>query len=465
MANTINIEQLAVQREYTDKVAEIFNQKQESPMAYIHSFGCQQNVSDGEKIKGTLAMMGYGFTDNSDFADLVLFNTCAVRENAEERVFGNIGALKHKKRRNPNMIVGICGCMVQQEHITQRIIKSFPFVDMIFGTHSIHTLPQIVYETLTTRKRNVSIPQIDGFVIEGMPLQRESTFKASVPIVYGCNNFCTFCIVPHVRGRERSRKQEDIVAEVRELINSGYKDITLLGQNVNSYGKDLGLNFSGLLQELDQLEGEFKISFMTSHPKDATRELIDVIAESKHISRHLHLPIQSGSNRILKKMNRRYTVEKYIDLVEYAKKRIPDINLTSDIIVGFPGETYEDFRETLDLIEKVRYDSLFTFIYSKRKGTPAAEMDDPISREEKGVWFHELCAAQQRIGGESYYSFVGKNMTILCEGIGRTDDGMMTGKTIQNIIVDFNGDTSLIGSFVNVKITKALSWALIGEII
>lgn len=461
----IPAEELELQREYMEKTAELFTHREESPLAHVHSFGCQQNVSDGEKIKGMLAQMGYGFTDDVDKADLVLFNTCAVRENAEDRVFGNVGALKHVKKRNPDMIIAVCGCMVQQEHIAERLYKSFPFVDLIFGTHVIHTLPRLVWERLNGGKRTVSIPHESGFVLEGLPIRRESDIKASVPIMNGCNNFCTFCIVPHVRGRERSRSADDIISEVGGLINDGFKDIMLLGQNVNSYGKELGVSFSELLRRLDGLDGEFKISFMTSHPKDATHELIDTIAESRHISHHLHLPVQSGSDRILKLMNRHYDRAKYMELVSYAKSKIPDLALTSDIIVGFPGETYEDFCETLDLIREVKYDSLFTFIYSPRKGTKAAEMPDPISREEKGRWFDELLAVQQGIGFDAYKVYEGRKMRILCEGLGRTADGLLTGKSRQNIIVDFKGDKGLIGQFVDVEIKKALNWALVGELV
>lgn len=278
--------------------------------------------------------MGYGFSNSADGADLVLFNTCAVRENAEDRVFGNLGALKHNKKQNPDMLIGVCGCMVQQEHITERIRKSFPYVDMVFGTHVLHTLPQIIYEAMTTHKRQISIPQMDGVIAEGIPLRRESALKASVPIMYGCNNFCTYCIVPYVRGRERSRDPEDILAEVRQLVENGCKEVLLLGQNVNSYGRGTAVNFPELLRRINDIPGEFRICYMSSHPKDATRELIDTIAECGKVTRHFHLPVQSGSNRILKLMNRSYTREHYLELINYAKERIPDVALTSDIIVG-----------------------------------------------------------------------------------------------------------------------------------
>ncbi len=456
--------EMALQKEYMAKVSELNSLREQPPIAHVHSFGCQQNVSDGEKIKGMLAQMGYGFSDIPEGADLVLFNTCAVRENAEDRVFGNIGALKNAKKQNHDMLIGVCGCMVQQEHITEKIRRSFPHVGVIFGTHVLHTMPQIIYQALTTRKKQISIPQCDGVVAEGIPLRRESSIKASIPIMYGCNNFCTYCIVPYVRGRERSRGMEDILAECRELVANGCKELLLLGQNVNSYGKEQGTNFSELLKRINDIDGEFRISYMTSHPKDATRELVDTIAACEKVTRHFHLPVQSGSNRILKQMNRGYTREHYLELIEYVKERLPDVALTSDIIVGFPGEAYEDFKETLSLIEQVRYDSLFTFIYSPRKGTKAAEMPDPISAEEKGRWFRELLDVQQNIGCSSYKDYVGKTLRVLCEGEGRTDSSLLTGKSRQNIIVDFNGDSSLIGSFVDVEITDALAWALKGKL-
>ncbi len=465
MIKKITSAEMAEYEEYAKKVAELNASRSAPPIAHVHSFGCQQNVSDGEKIKGMLAAMGYGFSGSPEVADLVLFNTCAVRENAEDRVFGNVGALKKAKKDNPDMLIGVCGCMVQQEHITAKLRRSFPNVDIIFGTHVLHTMPKIIYDALVTRKKQISIPECDGVIAEGIPLKRESKLKASIPIMYGCNNFCTYCIVPYVRGHERSRDMEDILSECRGLIRDGCKELLLLGQNVNSYGKELGTSFSELLKRINDIPGEFRISYMTSHPKDATRELVDTIAACEKVTRHFHLPVQSGSNRILKLMNRGYTREHYLELIDYVKEKLPDVALTSDIIVGFPGETYEDFKETLTLIEQVGYDSLFTFIYSPRKGTKAAEMPDPVSAEEKGKWFRELLSVQQNIGCSSYHNYVGKTLRVLCEGEGRTDASLLTGKSRQNIIVDFDGDSSLIGSFVDVQITDALAWALKGKII
>ena len=464
MTTKISAEEMALQRDFMKKVAEI-NSNGAPPVAHVHTFGCQQNVSDGEKIKGMLAEMGYGFSETPDGADLVIFNTCAVRENAEDRVFGNLGALKHEKARNPKMIIGVCGCMVQQAHITEKIKRSFPHVDLVFGTNALHTLPQLLYGQLTVRKRKFFIPEGDGVIAEGVPVRRESSLKVSVPIMYGCNNFCSYCIVPYVRGRERSRKLSDIVAEVKTALENGAKEILLLGQNVNSYGKELGTSFSELLRQINALDGEFKICYMSSHPKDFSNELIDTIADCEKVTRHFHLPVQSGSDRILKEMNRHYGREDYFKIIDYIREKVPDAAITSDIIVGFPGETYEDFQETLSLVERVKFDSLFTFIYSPRKGTKAAALPDPISAEEKGRWFRELLDVQEKMGENAYNRYVGRTFRVLCEGEGRTDASLLNGKTPQDVIVDFDGDRSLIGKFVNVKIEKALNWALIGKIV
>ncbi len=464
LSYTVSEEELKEQRFFIQRVRAVTHTFEHTPLACTHSYGCQQNVSDGEKINGMLAQMGFDFTDDPEKADFVLYNTCAVRENAENRVFGNVGALKHCKERNPNMIIAVCGCMVQQEQVAERFKQKYPFVDMVFGTHVLHRFPELLYTVYEKGKRIFCLPESDGVIAEHLPVKRDSKIKASVPIMYGCNNFCTYCIVPFVRGRERSREPDEIISEVKGLVGSGYKEVLLLGQNVNSYGKGTEVGFAELLRRLDSLDGEFRISFMTSHPKDCTHELIDVIADSRHISWHLHLPVQCGSDRILKLMNRHYDIAHYRELVEYARSRIPELQLTTDMIVGFPGETYEDFNETLNLMKEVRFDSAFTFIYSKRMGTKAAEMDDPISEEEKGKWFRELLEVQGKAGEEAYKSYVGQTLRVLCEGRGRTDEKMLTGKSRQNIIVDFNGNDSLIGQFVDVKITKALNWALLGEI-
>ncbi|MCH5325281.1 MAG: tRNA (N6-isopentenyl adenosine(37)-C2)-methylthiotransferase MiaB [Eubacterium sp.] len=463
MIRELSGDEVALFGEYIDKTRAFFLSTNVRPKAYVHSYGCQQNVSDGEKIKGMLAEMGYDFTDTPDNVDLILLNTCAVRENAEDKVFGNIGAFKKLKESNRRLIIAVGGCMVQQQHIAEKLKASYPMVDIIFGTHTVHELPRMLYDKLTKNLGCVNIPDGDGVLTESIPVRRDNAIKAYVPIMYGCNNFCTYCVVPYVRGRERSRKADAVVSEVKELIQQGYKEILLLGQNVNSYGKEHGIGFAELLRRLDAIEGEYKISFMTSHPKDCTRELIDVIADSAHIEHHIHLPVQSGSDRILKAMNRSYTTEHYLGLVEYAKSRIPDLSLTTDIIVGFPGETYEDFRQTVKLMETVRYDMAYTFIYSKREGTKAADMDDPVSDKEKGLWMRELLEVQGDIGLENYRKYIGKILDVLCEGRDKNKPEYLTGHSRQNIIVRFAGGDELVGSFVKVKITKAMPWAVEGE--
>lgn len=367
--------------------------------AFIHTYGCQQNVADSEKIKGILINMGYKLCNNVEEADFILYNTCAVRENAEDRVFGNTGKLKKLKKNNPDTIIALCGCMTQQQHIVEKIKKSYPYVDLIMGTHSLHILPELLYKHITSKKKIVDINERTGVFPENLPTARNDNQKAWVPIMYGCDNFCTYCIVPYVRGRECSRAPEDILLEIKQLIFNGYKEITLLGQNVNSYGKGLAehINFAQLLKKINAIPGNFKISFMTSHPKDCSKELIDTIAESEKISKHLHLPVQCGSNRVLKLMNRNYTIEEYKELIDYAKSKINNLILSSDIIVGFPGEKFEDFIKTKEIIEYVKYDFLYTFIYSKREGTPAAKMDDFIPQTEKHKWLTELIELQEQI--------------------------------------------------------------------
>lgn len=456
----------AKQNEYISLIAEIMEirKRGEKPLAYIRTYGCQQNVADSEKIKGMLANAGFGFVDAPDDADFILFNTCAVREHAEDRVFGNVGALKSLKRRHPQILIALCGCMMEQEHIANRIYKSFPFVGLVFGTHSLHHFPELVYNALVNGKRIFERGNDDNKLYEGMPVKRDGTFKGWLPIMYGCNNFCTYCIVPYVRGRERSREKNVIVSEAREMIADGYKDITLLGQNVNSYGKTIenGVNFSQLLKEIDSIDGDYWLRFMTSHPKDCSKELIDTIANGTHISRHLHLPFQSGSDRILKAMNRHYDRKKYMEIINYAKEKIDGLSLTSDIIVGFPGETYEDFKETLSLIREVEFTSLFTFIFSPRVGTPAAKMDDPVPYSEKSKWFQELLAVQEEIAAKRCASMVGNVEKVLVEDEGK--NGILNGRTSGNIIVELEAPKDTIGTFQNVKITNARNWILKGKI-
>ncbi len=456
--------------EYIPLVAQIMEirKRGSTPLAYIRTYGCQQNVADSEQIKGLLEQMGYDFTEAPEEADFILFNTCAVREHAEDRVFGNVGALKAIKRKHPSVLIALCGCMMEQEHIANRIYKSFPFVGLVFGTNYIHKLPKLMYDCLVDGKRLVARGDSDITVYENIPVRRDGTFKAWLPIMYGCDNFCTYCIVPYVRGRERSRRPDVIISQAKELIAKGYKEITLLGQNVNSYGKGLPpenkMTFAQLISEIDKIEGDYILRFMTSHPKDCSKELIDTIAESRHISVHLHLPFQSGSDRILKQMNRRYDREKYLEITDYAKKKIPQLSLTSDIIVGFPGETYEDFKQTLSLVEEVGFTSLFTFIYSPRNGTPAAKMPDPVSYEEKNRWFQELLALQEKISAKRCADMVGKQYRVLVEGLNEKNNELQT-RTSGNIIVEVSGSENLIGTFQTVEITSARNWILKGKII
>ncbi len=389
-----------VQWDYIHKISALLPSVYgDNPKACVVTFGCQQNVSDSEKLKGMLFACGYTITEERQEADFIIFNTCAVRGHAEDRVYGNIGEIKALKKANPNLIAAICGCMAQQQSVADKIKKSYPYMDIVFGTQMFHRLPEFIYKRLTGSKRIFELSLENKPIIEEIPVKRDRVTTGWLPIMYGCNNFCTYCIVPYVRGRERSRAPEKVLAEAREMIANGCKEITLLGQNVNSYGKGEahGVNFAKLLRQINDLEGDFEIKFMTSHPKDCSLELLDAIRDCKKVSRHLHLPFQSGSSRILKLMNRYYDREQYLELVREAKKRIPDIKLTSDVIVGFPGETYEDFKETLSLIKEVEFESLFTFIFSPRGGTPAAQMPDPISREEKGKWFDELLELQDNI--------------------------------------------------------------------
>ncbi len=436
----------------------------DEPKAFVHTYGCQGNVSDSEKIKGLLREMGYEFVSSPEDADLVLFNTCAVREHAESRVFGNVGALKPIKEKRRDMIIALCGCMMQQEHVADKIKKSYPYVNIVFGTFAISRFPQMIYKTLSTGKRLFVVIEEYGIIYENLPVERDRGAKVWLPVMYGCDNFCSYCIVPYVRGRERSRTPENILREAEELVAGGAKDITLLGQNVNSYGKnpDCGVNFASLIRKINDLPGDFLIRFMTSHPKDCTYELLDVMAESDKVAKHLHLPVQAGNNRVLKEMNRHYTREQYLDLIKYAKKRMPELSITSDIIVGFPGETYDEFLDTLSLVKEVEYTSLFTFIYSKRKGTKAAEMDDPVPAEEKSKRFRELIAVQEEIAGRRTASMVGKSYRVLVEP--NEKEGILTGRTQGNISVEFPGDNSLIGQFADVKVTKAMTWILYGEL-
>ncbi len=468
MTNFVSAEQIELQKNIAEDVKELLLiRHSKQPKAFVHTYGCQGNVADSERIKGQLVQMGYTMTEEKEDADLILYNTCAIREHAEDRVFGNVGAIKKLKQLNPQLIIALCGCMMQQTHIREKLQKSYPFVDIVFGTHNQHKVPEIFKSYLTRGKRFFADMTETNEVAEGIPAVRDNSAKAWLPIMYGCDNFCTYCVVPYVRGRERSRKSADIIAEFKQIVAEGYKDITLLGQNVNSYGKGLDedINFSKLIRQLNAIDGDFTIRFMTSHPKDCTKELIDTIAECEKASKHIHLPVQSGNNRVLKEMNRRYTREKYLELVNYAKEKIEGLSLTSDIIVGFPGETYEEFCDTLYLVKEVGYTSLFTFIFSSRKGTKAAEMPDPVSYEEKNKWFKELCDLQEEIASTHSANMQGKTYRVLCEGKSKTLDGYLAGRTDGNVIIEFPSDNEdLIGKFCYVKVTEPLNWLVRGEL-
>ena len=458
----------ARQERYMDRVCSFLSQRCDTPpLALVHSFGCQQNSSDTEKLKGMLARMGYGFTDRPEEARLVLFNTCAVRENAEDRVLGNVGALKAYKAANPELIIALCGCIMQQPHMAEKVKKSYPYVDLVFGTHVAHMFPELLYTCLSEGKRVFNLSEESAPMAEGLPVLRDNDLKAWLPIMNGCDNFCSYCIVPYVRGREKSRPSKEIIREATELVAAGYKEITLLGQNVNSYGKGLEeqINFAGLLHQVNAIPGDFRIRFMTSHPKDCTHELIDAIAACKKVCNHIHLPVQCGNNRVLREMNRHYTVEEYLELAAYAHQKMPDVTFTSDIIVGFPGESYEEFQDTLELVRKMRFSALYTFIYSRRSGTRAAQMPDPVSGEEKGRWFQELLDLQEKIGLEEHEAMVGGVYRVLVDGVGKTGEGYLTGRTESNVIVDFKAPKEIIGQFVQVRVTKARNWLVLGELI
>ncbi len=462
---TTVISQEALQQQFSfcDKISALWLSRGITPKAYVETYGCQQNEADSEKLRGYLVQCGYTITDTAEGADVVVMNTCAIREHAEQRVFGNLGALTHTKRRHDGQKIFLCGCMAGQAVVTDRIKKSYPHVDGVFSTHHLWQFPEILWNVLSRGKRQFYIEDEPGSISEGIPQQRDNTLKAWVSIMYGCNNFCTYCIVPYVRGRERSRKKDDILAECRCLVENGCKEITLLGQNVNSYGKDLeeGLDFSDLLAEIVKLPGDFLVRFMTSHPRDAGKKLFDTMASSPKIAKQLHLPFQSGSSRVLKAMNRHYDREKYLELVEYAKSVMPELVLTSDVIVGFPGETEEEFEETISLIQQVHYDSLFTFIFSPRPGTPAAKMEDPTPKEEKNRRFDRLCAVQNGISEEIHAGYLGKTMRCLVDG---KDKNMLTARTEGGRLVRFAGEDSLIGTYQPIAITGSTTWSLTGQL-
>ncbi len=450
---------------YTEQVQKLMaNRTNGAPLAFVRTYGCQQNVADGEKIKGLFAQMGFDFTNSDQEADLILFNTCAVREHAEDRVFGNVGALKHLKRKKPGLVIAVCGCMTEQQQVAERLQKTFPFVDLVFGTHVIHRLPEMLYHVLSDSQHLMLLGHEERNIREDIPIRRDGKHRAWVTAMYGCDNFCSYCIVPYVRGREKSRNPDDVIHECEGLVERGYKEITLLGQNVNSYGKGLETpgDFPGLLQRLDSIKGDWRLRFMTSHPKDASRELFNVIAGSQHIPHHIHLPFQSGNDRILGEMNRKYSREQYLSLIRYARQVMPDVTFTSDVIVGFPGETYEEFRDTVSLIKEVKFVNLFTFIYSPRPGTQAASMPDPVSHEEKTHWFAELLKEQEEIAIKNCKQMLGSRQRVLVENRDKKT-GLLSGRTPGSLIVLFPGDDSLVGNFAQVEVTETNGWSLKGK--
>ena len=461
----ISPDDIAGQRAYCAEIKELNARFDRAPLAYVDTYGCQQNEADSERIRGYLAEMGYAFTQDESEAAVIVINTCAIREHAEQRVLGNVGALVHGKRRNPEQIICLCGCMAREQHVADKLRQSYRHVDLVFGPQVLWRFPELLRRVYLRRGRVFETGDVPGAIAEGLPVRRSGKVKAWVSIMYGCNNFCTYCIVPYVRGRERSREPEAILAEIRQLVREGYKDITLLGQNVNSYGKDLGENvdFPTLLEMANAIPGDFLLRFMTSHPKDATERLFDVMARCEKVAPVIHLPFQSGNTRVLQAMNRRYTREQYLDKVRALRARIPDVVLTSDVIVGFPGETTEEFEDTLSLVEQVRFDALFTFIYSPRKGTPAAEMPDPISKEEKSASFNRLVEAQNRISLEKHQAYIGTVQRCLVDGEGEDPRHNLTARTPGGRLVHLDGDKGLIGQFVDVEITDCSTWALFGR--
>lgn len=439
---------------YIEDVKQIvYNKFSNQPLANVVTFGCAQNENDSEKIRGLLSQLGYAMTDSLENSDIVIYNTCAIRENAELKIFGNIGKLKALKAAKPDMIVAVCGCMVMQQHIVDKIKKSYPFVDIVFGVNNLEILPLLMYKRYTDGKKQILAPQEKTDIVEDTPILRSGKSKASISIMFGCDNFCSYCIVPYVRGRERSRKPQAIYNEFKSLIEAGYKDITLLGQNVNSYGKNLEeeFDFSDLLQLLCTVPGEYVIHFMSSHPKDISRKLIDTIRDNLQISRQIHLPVQAGNDRVLKEMNRHYTISQYMDIINYAKEQIPGVSFSSDIIVGFPGETYEEYLDTEELVKNVRFTQLFTYIYSKRNGTKAADMTDNVSHKEKSQWLNRLIKIQQDIVFDHLNSFIGKEVRALVEE--KHPDGSYTARMSNTFVVKFTSETDCLDRFVTLKIT------------
>lgn len=444
-------------------ISEMQYKTRKKPAAYTKTFGCQQNENDTERINGMLAEMGFVFTDIPEEADFILFNTCAVRDHAEQKVYGTVGTLASLKRKRPELIIAVCGCMMQQSAVSEEIRSKYRHVDLLFGPHALYRFPENLYKVLTLKERIFDNAPSDGNIAEGLPVRRAEKTRAWVSIMSGCNNFCTYCIVPHVRGRERSRSPEMVQKEVSSLIREGYKEITLLGQNVNSYCNDLDINydFSDLLRDIDKIEGDYTIRFMTSHPKDASEKLIDTIASCSHISKHIHLPFQSGSDRILKLMNRKYTRSEYLRLIALAKERIPGVVFTSDVIVGFPTETEADFQDTMSLIREVEFDGLFTFLYSPRNNTPAAVMEGQIPDDVKSDRYRRLSTLQSELSARANQKFVGQVLSVLVTGKNEKDETLCNARTESNKLVHFPGNYPE-GSKVRVRIERALNWGMFG---
>lgn len=432
----------------------------------VNTFGCQMNARDSEKLVGVLENIGYVEKQDED-ADFVIFNTCTVRENANHRVYGRLGQLHARKKKNPHMMIALCGCMMQEAHVVEKLKKSYSFVNLIFGTHNIYKFSELIVSALTSDRMVIDIWKDTDKIVEDLPAERKYSFKSGVNIMFGCNNFCSYCIVPYVRGRERSRSPKDIVREIEQLVADGVVEVMLLGQNVNSYGRNLEepMTFAQLLQEIEKIEGLRRIRFMTSHPKDLSDELIEVMKNSKKICRHLHLPLQSGSSRILKLMNRRYDKEQYLALVEKIRAAVPDISLTTDIIVGFPGETEEDFLETMDVVEKVRYDSAFTFIYSKRTGTPAAAKEEQVPEEIVKDRFDRLLQVVQKIGAEKAETLTGTRQKVLVEDVNAQDEQLVTGRLSNNSVVHIRGGKELIGQIVEVTLDECRGFYYMGTLV
>ncbi len=466
----VNVEEGRRQQEYLDKLKEMITEQTaatgKKPTCCVTTFGCQMNAKDSEKLVGILEEAGYEIIESED-ADFVIYNTCTVRDNANQRVYGRLGQLQHYKKKNPDMKIALCGCMMQEPTVIEKLKKSYRQVDLVFGTHNIFCFAELLYRTLTnkTGEMIVDIWESTDKIVESLPTDRKYKFKSGVNIMFGCNNFCSYCIVPYVRGRERSREMQEILDEIKTLASDGVKEVMLLGQNVNSYGKNLDtpVSFAALLQEVEKIDGIERIRFMTSHPKDLSDELIEVMKHSKKICRHLHLPLQSGSTRILEKMNRRYTKESYLALVEKLRKEIPDLALTTDIIVGFPGETPEDVDETIDVVRKAQYNNAFTFIYSKRTGTPAAAMENQVPEEEAQTQFNRVLEAVQQTAAAQAGTLTGQVHTVLVEEMNEHDASLVTGRLSNNALVHFKGDASLIGQIVTVKLTEAKGFYYFGE--